>query len=169
MIGDVLFDAAAIARRVGELGSEISRDYVGKVPLLIGVLNGAAPFLADLTRAITIPCEFDVIAVTKFSDTQGIRIDKDTSASIEGRNVILVEDSVDTGLTLQYVAKALSSRAPASFAICTLLDRPGRRIADISIRYRGFEVPQVYVVGYGLDYQGRYRELEALHAYGTWS
>ena len=169
MIGDVLFDAAAIARRVNELGAEISRDYAGKTPLLVGVLNGAAPFLADLTRAITIPCEYDVIAVTKFSDTEGIRIDKDASASIEGRHVILVEDSVDTGLTLQYVVRALSSRAPASFAVCALLDRPGRRIADIAIRYRGFEVSQVYVVGYGLDYQGRYRELDGLHAYGILS
>lgn len=168
MIGDVLFDAPAIARRVRELGIEISREYAGKVPLLVGVLNGAMPFLADLTRAITIPCEYDVISVSKFSDSEGIRINKDTSASVEGRHVILVDDSVDTGQTLQYITKALLSRAPASFAVCALLDRPARRTADISIRYRGFEIPEVYVVGYGLDYEGRYRELDALHAHGTW-
>ena len=168
MIGDVLFDAPSIARRVSELGAEISRDYAGKVPLLIGVLDAAATFLADLTRAVTIPCEFDVISVTKFSDVEGIRINKDTSASVEGRHVILVDDSVDTGQTLHYVARTLSSRAPASFAVCALLDRPSRRTADITIKYRGFEAPEVYIVGYGLDYHGRYRELDCLHAHGTW-
>lgn len=163
-----MFDAPAIAARVRELGADISRDYRGKVPVLIGVLNAAAPFLADLTRAVTIPCEFDVIALTKFTAAEGIRFQKDTSASIEGRHVILIEDTIDTGMTLQYVVKALSARAPASFAVCTLLDRPSRRIADIDIRYRGFEIPEVYVVGYGLDYFGRYRELDALYARGTW-
>ncbi len=168
MIGEVLFDAAAIDRRVRELGAAISRDYEGKLPVLIGVLNAAAPFLADLTRAVSIPCEFDVIAVTKFSDVEGIKFQKDTSASIEGRHIILVEDTVDTGMTLGYVVKALLARQPASLAVCTLLDRPTRRIADIQIRYRGFEVPDVYVVGYGLDYLGRYRELQALYAHGAW-
>lgn len=168
MIGELLFDAPAIGSRVRELGARISSDYAGKVPVLIGVLNAAATFLADLTRAVTIPCEFDVIAVTKFSETEGIRFQKDTSASIEGRHVILVDDTIDTGMTLQYVIKALRARAPASFAVCTLLDRPARRIADIEITYRGFEIPDVYVVGYGLDYLGRYRELQALYAHGTW-
>ncbi|HEV7180534.1 MAG TPA: phosphoribosyltransferase family protein [Candidatus Baltobacteraceae bacterium] len=168
MIGEVLFDRSAIADRVAVLGAEISRDYQGKIPVFIGVLNAAAPFLADLTRAVSIPCEYDVIAVTKFSEAEGIRLIKDTSASIEGRHVILVDDTIDTGKTLRYVAKALRSRAPASFAVVTLLDRPGRRIADIDIKYRGFEIPDVYVVGYGLDYLGRYRELQALHAHGTW-
>ncbi len=168
MIGEVLFDAAAIAQRVRELGAEISRDYAGKVPVFVGVLNAAAPFLADLTRAVSIPCEFDVIAVTKFSDVEGIRFQKDTSASIEGRHIILVEDTIDTGMTLGYVFKALLARRPASLAVCTLLDRPTRRIADIEIRYRGFEIPDVYVVGYGLDYLGRYRELQALYAHGAW-
>lgn len=168
MIGEVLFDAPAIERRVRELGAEISRDYVGKVPVFVGVLNAAAPFLADLTRAVSIPCEFDAIAVTKFSDVEGIRFQKDTSASVEGRHVILVEDTIDTGMTLGYVVKALLARRPASLAVCTLLDRPTRRIADIEIKYRGFEVPDVYVVGYGLDYLGRYRELQALYAHGAW-
>ncbi|HTZ54611.1 MAG TPA: hypoxanthine phosphoribosyltransferase [Candidatus Acidoferrum sp.] len=168
MIGEVLFDAPAIAERVGELGEEISRDYEGRVPVLIGVLNAAATFLADLTRAVKIPCEFDAIAVTKFSSVEGIRFLKDTSASIEGRHVILVDDTIDTGMTLQYVFKSLAARSPASLAVCTLLDRPARRIADIEVKYRGFEIPDVYVVGYGLDYRGRYRELQALYAHGSW-
>jgi hypoxanthine phosphoribosyltransferase len=168
MIGELLFDAPTIARRVDEIGAEISRDYVGKVPVLLGILNAAATFLADLTRAVTIPCEFDAIAVTKFSQTEGIRFLKDTSASIEGRHIILVDDTIDTGMTLQYVVRSLLARSPASLAVCTLLDRPARRIADIDVRYRGFEIPDVYVVGYGLDYQGHYRELEALYAHGSW-
>jgi hypoxanthine phosphoribosyltransferase len=168
MIGDLLFDAPTIAGRVREIGAEISADYAGRVPVLLGILNAAATFLADLTRAVTIPCEFDAIAVTKFSQTEGIRFLKDTSASIEGRHVILVDDTIDTGMTLQYVVRSLGARSPASLAVCTLLDRPARRIADIEIKYRGFEIPDVYVVGYGLDYQGRYRELDALYAHGSW-
>lgn len=168
MIGEVLFPAPAIAGRVRELGAHISRDYEGRVPVLIGVLNAAATFLADLTRAVTIPCEYDLIAVTKFSSAEGIRFLKDTSGSIEGRHVILIDDTIDTGMTLQYVLKSLAARSPASLAVCTLLDRPARRIADIEVRYRGFEIPDVYVVGYGLDYRGRYRELQALYAHGSW-
>jgi hypoxanthine phosphoribosyltransferase len=168
MIGELLFDASAIASRVRELGRQISRDYEGRLPVLVGVLNSAATFLSDLSRAVEIPCELDVIAVSKFSDAEGIRFEKDTSASIEGRHVILVEDTIDTGLTLQYVVRALLARKPASLAVCTLLDRPARRIADIEIKYRGFEIPDVYVVGYGLDYLGRYRELQALYAHGAW-
>jgi hypoxanthine phosphoribosyltransferase len=168
VIGEVLFDARAIAERVDEIGADISRDYAGKVPVLLGILNAAATFLADLTRAVTIPCEYDAIAVTKFSETEGIRFLKDTSASIEGRHVILVDDTIDTGMTLQYVVRSLSARSPASLAVCTLLDRPTRRIADIEVKYRGFEIPDVYVVGYGLDYRGRYRELQALYAHGSW-
>jgi hypoxanthine phosphoribosyltransferase len=168
MIGDVLFDAGAIDARVRELGAQISSDYAGRVPILIGVLNAAATFLADLTRAVEIPCEFDCIAVTKYSSDEGIRFLKDTSAAIEGRHVILIDDTIDTGMTLQYIVKSLSARSPASLAVCTLLDRPARRIADIEVRYRGFEIPDVYVVGYGLDYRGRYRELTGLYAHGTW-
>lgn len=168
MIGEVLFDERAIEQRVAELGESISRDYAGRVPVLVGVLNAAAPFLADLTRAVTIPCEYDIIAVTPFSDSEGITFQKDTSASVEGRDVILVEDTIDTGMTLQYIVKALRARRPASLEVCALLDRPARRIADIEIKYRAFSVPDVYVVGYGLDYKGRYRELPALHAHGIW-
>ncbi|MBV8332510.1 MAG: hypoxanthine phosphoribosyltransferase, partial [Candidatus Eremiobacteraeota bacterium] len=140
----------------------------GTVPVLVGLLSAAAPFLADLSRALTIACEIDVIAVNRYGDGDGIALQKDTAIPVQGRHVVLVDDTVDTGLTLQYVRKALLARAPASLAICTLLDRPHRRIADIEIKYRGFELPDVYVVGYGLDYLGRYRELPALYAHGTW-
>jgi hypoxanthine phosphoribosyltransferase len=168
MLGEPLFDAGAIAGRVRELGAAISHDYAGTVPVLVGLLSAAAPFLADLSRALTIPCEIDVISVSRYGDGDGIVLRKDTAIPVEGRHVVLVDDTVDTGLTLQYVRKTLLVRDPASLAVCTLLDRPHRRIADIEIKYRGFELPDVYVVGYGLDYLGRYRELPALYAHGTW-
>jgi hypoxanthine phosphoribosyltransferase len=168
VIGEILIDRDTIAARVAELGAELSRDYAGKVPVLLGVLNAAATFLADLSRAMTIPCEYDAIAVTKFSSSEGIRFLKDTSGSIEGRHVILVDDTIDTGMTLRYVLRSLAARSPASLEVCTLLDRDARRIADIQVKYRGFAIPDVYVVGYGLDYRGRYRELDALYAHGMW-
>lgn len=164
----MLFDEAAIAERVRELGAEIARDYAGLFPMIVGVLNSSAVFMADLTRAIGIPSEFDFIAVSRFNDAEGIRFVKDTSASVEGRHVVVVEDTLDTGLTLQYVTKTLRTRQPASLTVCALLDRPARRIADIELKYRGFEIPDVYVVGYGMDYDGRYRELPALYSHGSW-
>ena len=168
MIAERLFDEAAIAERVREIGASISADYDGKNPMVVGVLTSSTVFVADLTRAIRIPCEVDFIALSRYADTEGIRFVKDTSASVEGRHVILVEDTIDTGLTLQYVTKTLQARQPASLAVCALLDRPHRRIANIEVRYRGFEIPDVYVVGYGLDYNGRYRELPELYAHGSW-
>lgn len=168
MIGDPLFDSESIAGRVAAISTAISLDYSGKRPLMIGLLTAAATFLADLSRALTIPCDVDFMAVTSYGDGDGIILEQDSSVPVEGRHVILVDDTVDTGLTLQYVVKRLRERAPASLAVCTLLDRPHRRIADIEIRYRAFEVPDVFVVGYGLDYLGRYRELPALYAHGTW-
>lgn len=165
MIGAQLIGADAIARRVSTLGAEISRDYAGKTPVLLGILNAGAPFLADLTRAISIPCEFDLIAVTAFDSLGSIRFEKDTAASIEGRDVVLVDDTFDTGRTLQYVLRALRSRAPASLALCALLERDRPRSADITLVYRGFKIPDLYAVGYGLDFGGRYRELPALHIY----
>ena len=125
-------------------------------------------FLADLARAVTIPCQLDVISVNRYGEGDGIAMEKDLAIPIEDRHVILVDDTVDTGLTLQFVVKTLLARNPASLAVCTLLDRPHRRIADIEIKYRGFEAPDVFVVGYGLGYLGRYRELPALYAHGTW-
>jgi len=168
VIGDPLFDSESIADRVAAIGAAISRDYAGKMPLMIGLLTAAATFLADLARAVTIPCHLDFIAVNRYGDGDGIVLEKDVEIPIEGRHVILVDDTVDTGLTLQYVVKRLLERRPASLAVCTLLDRPHRRIVDIEIKYRAFEVPDVFVVGYGLDYLGRYRELPALYAHGTW-
>ncbi len=166
-IGEELFSERAIALRVQQLGEQLSAEYAGRLPLFIGILNAAAPFLADLTRAVTIPCEYDWIAVSKASGSDGLRIEKDTVAAIEGRHVVLIDDVVDTGVTLRYVVGTLRARLPASLAVCTLLDRPGRRVADIEIMYRAFDVTDTYVVGYGLDDRGRYRELPALHARGS--
>jgi hypoxanthine phosphoribosyltransferase len=168
VIADILFDEQTIAARVGELGAAISRDYAGKLPMIVGVLDASAVFVADLTRAIEIPSEFDFIALTRYTGSEGIRFEKDTSASVEGRHVLLVEDTIDTGLTLSYVLKSLRARGPASLAVCALLDRPHRRLAAIELKYRGFEIPDVYVVGYGLGFKGRYRELPALYAHGSW-
>ncbi|MGH7736512.1 MAG: phosphoribosyltransferase [Candidatus Tyrphobacter sp.] len=166
VIGDLLFTAQAIADRVRDLGRRISADYAGKTPMLVGVLNAAAPFLADLARAVTIPAELDVISVTRFSEA-GIRFEKDTAHSVEGRHVILVEDTIDSGRTIEYVRRTLLARQPASLALCVLLDRPARRRGAIEIAYKGFDAPDVFVVGYGLDYRGRYRELPALYAHGA--
>jgi hypoxanthine phosphoribosyltransferase len=168
MIGDPLFDSTSIAKRVAQIASAISQDYRGKVPVLVGMLAAKDTFLADLARAITIRCQLDVISVNSYGDGDGIVLERDLAIPIEQRYVILVDDTVDTGLTLQFVVKTLLARKPASLAVCTLLDRPRRRIADIEIKYRGFEAPDVFVVGYGLGYLGRYRELPALYAHGTW-
>ena len=164
--GLLLFSEAEIAREVRRLGSEISADYAGKVPLLVGVLNSAMPFLADLCRSVTIPCEFDAIALRTFSDAEGIRFEKDTSGSVEGRHVIVVDDATGTGRTLRYLVHALAARKPASLAVCTLLYRQSRH-ADIECTYRAFEIPAgAFVVGYGLDDAGRYRELPELYVQG---
>jgi len=163
-----LIDEAKIAARVRELGEQISRDYAGKDPLIVGILNASAVFVADLTRAVTIPSQFDFIAVGRYTDSEGLRFVKDLSSSVEGRHIILVEDTINTGLTLEYVVKTLRAREPASLELCTLLDRPKHRVAGLDVKYRGFEISDVYVVGYGLDYKGRYRELPALYAHGDW-
>lgn len=168
MIAQQLFGRERIAARVCELGAEIGARYSGLNPLIVAVLNAAAIFAADLTRAIDIPCEFDFIALSPFGGEAGIRFVKDCTTQIEGRHVLIVEDTIDTGLTLQYITNTLRARQPASLATCVLLDRPNRRIADVPIGYRGFEIPDVFVVGYGLDYKGRYRELPELYAHGSW-
>ena len=168
MIGEPLFDESAIVARVAELSAEISRDYAGRAPLLVALSSAPRPFFADLTNAISIPCELDAVAVNRYGEASGIEFAKDAAVAIAGRHVIVVDDTIDTGLTLQYVVKRLLEREPASLAVCTLLDRPHRRIADIEVKYRGFEVPDVYLVGYGLSYHGRYRELPGLYAHGTW-
>ncbi|MBV8689585.1 MAG: hypoxanthine phosphoribosyltransferase [Candidatus Eremiobacteraeota bacterium] len=165
MIEEVVFEAETIARRVGELGAQIAADYRDKWPVLIGLLDSSATFIADLTRAAGIPLEIDFIAVSRFGRSESVRFEKDTSGPVEGRHLILVEPVIDTGLTLQYVISTLRGRAPASIEVCTLLDRPLRRLAQIDVRYRGFEIADTFLVGYGLDYDGRYRELPALYAY----
>jgi hypoxanthine phosphoribosyltransferase len=160
----VLFSATQIAARVHDLGAAISVDYAGRPPLLVSMLKGALYFMADLTRAITIPMTLDFMAITSYGgarETSGVvRLIKDLDEEITGRHVILVEDIIDTGLTAAYLLRTLSARDPASLRICTLLDKTARRIVDdLPIDYRGFEVPDIFVVGYGLDYRQLYRNL----------
>jgi hypoxanthine phosphoribosyltransferase len=162
-IGEVLVTADDVQRRVAELGEEISRDYAGRSLLLIGVLKGAVFFLSDLMRFIDIPVEVDFMAVASYgsaTDSSGVvRILKDLDAAIEGRDVLIVEDIVDSGLTLQYLMRNLGSRNPRTLEVCALLTKPERRKVDLPTRYVGFEIPNRFVVGYGLDYAERHRNL----------
>jgi hypoxanthine phosphoribosyltransferase len=162
-IGEVLVSAEELERRVSELGAEISDDYQGRDLLLIGVLKGAVPFLADLMRALSIPCEIDFMAVSSYgssTDSSGVvRILKDLDASIEGRDVLVVEDIIDSGLTLHYLVKNLRARNPRTLEVCALLTKPERRRVDLPIRYVGFEIPNRFAVGYGLDRNQRHRNL----------
>jgi hypoxanthine phosphoribosyltransferase len=162
-IGETLVSAEQLQRRVGELSAQVSADYEGRDLVLIGVLKGAVLFLADLMRQLTVPCEVDFMAVSSYgsaTDSSGVvRILKDLEAPIEGRDVLVVEDIIDSGLTLQYLVRNLRARAPGSLEICALLTKPERRRVELPIRYVGFEIPNRYVVGYGLDYAQRYRNL----------
>jgi len=162
-IGEVLVSAEDVQRRVAELGDEISRDYAGRSLLLIGVLKGAVFFLSDLMRFIDIPVEVDFMAVASYgsaTDSSGVvRILKDLDAAIEDRDVLIVEDIVDSGLTLQYLMRNLGSRNPRTLEVCALLTKPERRKVDLPTRYVGFEIPNRFVVGYGLDYAERHRNL----------
>ncbi len=162
-IAEVLLDAATIQARVAELGAQISRDYAGRTPLLVGVLRGCVMLMADLLRQITIPVNIDFIAVSSYGPATRssgvVRIQKDLDTSIEGRHVLLIEDIVDTGLTLGYTMRMLRDRRPASLAVGTLLDKPARRLVDIDLKYRCFEIPDEFVVGYGLDFDQVYRNL----------
>ena len=162
-ISEVLIPEQSIRRRVLEIGKSISHDYVGLEPLLVGVLKGVVPFVADLMRAITIPVELDFMAVASYSaearDQGVVRLEKDLSLPITGRHVLFVEDIIDTGLTLSYLLRNLRVREPASLEVCVLFDRPDRRLIDTPIKYKGFDLPDRLVVGYGLDYRGRYRNL----------
>ena len=156
-----------LRRRVGELGAEISRDYAGRTPILISVLKGSFVFLADLARVLTIPVNIDFMAITRYgAGGRGgaVRIEKDLDLAITGRDVLFVEDIVDTGLTLGYLIKNLGSREPASLGVCALLDRRARRLTKLPIRYVGFEVPDRFLVGYGLDQREQYRNLPYLGA-----
>lgn len=160
----VLFPEAQIQARISELAQEISRDYRETTPLLVSVLKGALYFIADLTRAISIPLTMDFMAITSYGEGQpssgAVRLIKDLDEKITGRHVLLVEDIIDTGLTAAYLLRTLTARDPASLRICTLLDKSARRIVDdLPISYRGFDVPDIFVVGYGLDYRQLYRNL----------
>jgi hypoxanthine phosphoribosyltransferase len=161
----LLLTAEQIRSRVAELGVTISRDYAGLDPMLIGVLKGSLVFMADLARAITIPVNVDFMSITSYGDGSKsgvVRIVKDLDESITGRNVILVEDIIDTGLTLTYLLATLNARRPASLEVCGLLDKSARRIIEVPIRYKGFDIPDEFVIGYGLDHEGRYRNLSAI-------
>jgi hypoxanthine phosphoribosyltransferase len=159
----VLIDADRLQTRIHELGEEITADYAGKELLLVGVLKGAVFFMADLMRAISVPCEIDFMAISSYgasTDSSGVvRILKDLDINIEGRHVLVVEDIVDSGLTLSYLVRNLESREPASLEVCSLLTKPGRREMEVDIRYVGFEIPNRFVIGYGLDFAERYRNL----------
>jgi hypoxanthine phosphoribosyltransferase len=163
VVGEILIDADTLGDRVAELGAEISADYEGRDLLLIGVLKGAVFFMADLMRKLTIPCEVDFMAISSYgasTDSSGVvRILKDLDINIEGRDVLVVEDIIDSGLTLSYLVRNLESREPASLEVCALLTKPARREIDVPVRYVGFEIPNRFVIGYGLDFGERYRNL----------
>ena len=162
-IGEMLVQPDDLKQRVRALGEEIARDYEGRDLLLVGVLKGAVFFLADLMRAIDIPCEVDFMAVASYgsaTDSSGVvRILKDLDTPIEDRDVLIVEDIVDSGLTLQYLLRNLGARNPGSLEVCALLTKPERRKVELPIRYVGFEIPNRFAIGYGLDHGQRYRNL----------
>jgi len=162
-IQSVYVSAENIQQRVIELGQAISRDYVGKNPVLVGALKGVLCFMADLIRAITIPIEVDLIAISSYSQEARqkglVRMVKDLDLPITGRHVLFVEDVIDTGLTLNYLINSLRARQPASIEVCVLFDKNQHRLIDLPIRYKGFELPDYFVVGYGLDYHERFRNL----------
>jgi hypoxanthine phosphoribosyltransferase len=163
-IGDILVSEAEIAAKVVELGARITHDYGGRRVTLVSVLKGSLPFMADLMRAIDLPLRIDLMEVSSYggstTESSGlVRILKDLSASIEGEDVLIVEDIIDTGLTLNYLIRYLRGKNPASLRICTLLDKPARRLVEIPVDYTGFTIPDQFVVGYGLDYGELYRNL----------
>jgi hypoxanthine phosphoribosyltransferase len=162
-IGEILVQADELQHRIKQLAEEISRDYAGRQLLLIGVLKGAFLFLADLMRHLDTGCEVDFMAVASYgSSTESsgvVRILKDLDAPLEGRDVLIVEDIVDSGLTLQYLLRTLEARKPATLEVCALLTKPERRKIDLPCRYIGFEIPDRFAIGYGLDYAERYRNL----------
>jgi hypoxanthine phosphoribosyltransferase len=162
-VQEVLIDEATLQARIAELGAEITQDYTGRDLILVGVLKGAIFFMADLMRQLELPCEVDFMAISSYGagvDSSGVvRILKDLDVSVEGRNVLIVEDIVDSGLTLSYLIRNLEARHPASLEVCALLTKPERRENEVDCRYVGFEIPNRFVIGYGLDFAERYRNL----------
>ncbi|HEX2738587.1 MAG TPA: hypoxanthine phosphoribosyltransferase [Acidimicrobiia bacterium] len=168
-IGRIVVDAEELQQRIGELGKELTSDYAGRPPLLVGVLKGAFMFMSDLSRAIDLPVEFDFMAVSSYGSatrTSGVvRILKDLDLDLTGRHVVIVEDIVDSGLTLAYLRKNLAARHPASLEVCALLVKEGLQKVDPELRYVGFRIPPAFVVGYGLDAAERYRNLPYVAEY----
>jgi hypoxanthine phosphoribosyltransferase len=162
-VSKILVEEDTLRGRIAELGAAVSDDYAGRDLLLVGVLKGAVFFMADLMRNLTIPCEVDFMAISSYgasTDSSGVvRILKDLDVNIEGRDVLVVEDIIDSGLTLSYLIRNLESRNPATLEVCALLTKPARREIDVKVRYTGFEIPNEFVIGYGLDYAERYRNL----------
>ncbi len=169
LVGEVLLSEEQIRERIVELGAEIARDYAGRDPILVAVLKGAFIFMADLARAVQIPLEVDFMAVSSYgASTRSsgvVRIVKDLDIDLHGRHVIIVEDIVDSGLTLRYLRKTLESRGTASLEVCALLVREGSVQAELDLRYIGFRIPPAFVIGYGLDVAERYRNLPHIAAY----
>ena len=162
-VGEILIEADALQARISELGQEVSKEYEGRDLLLVGVLKGAVFFMADLMRELTVPCEIDFMAISSYgaaTDSSGVvRILKDLDVNIAGRHVLVVEDIIDSGLTLSYLMRSLRARKPASLEICALLTKPDRREIEVPVRFVGFEIPNKFVIGYGLDFAERYRNL----------
>lgn len=162
-IAEVLLSQDAIQQRVAEIGAQITRDYKDKELVVIGVLTGSVLFLADLIRHINLPMELDFVSLSSYGQatkTSGeVRLIKDLGHPVQGKHILVAEDIIDTGLTLRYLHETLYARQPASIATCVLLDKPSRRLVEASVEYRGFEIEDRFVVGYGLDYAGRYRNL----------
>jgi hypoxanthine phosphoribosyltransferase len=164
-IAEVLIDEQRLQTRVRELAAVIARDYADRSPVLVGLLRGSIVLLADLLRHLHIPVTVDLLAISSYSgrDSSGVvRLLKDLDHPIAGKHVLIIEDIIDTGLTLNYVLRSLQTRGPASLEVCTLLNKPARRLIDLSLKYSGFDIPDVFVVGYGLDYNQRYRNLPFL-------
>ncbi len=162
-VKEILIPSAEIEEKVREIGERITEDYAGEKLLLVGILRGAVIVMADLMRKINLPCEIDFMDISSYgsgSSSSGVvRILKDLEEDITDRHVLVVEDIIDTGLTLSYLRRSLLARRPASLEICSLLSKPSRRRAELEVKYLGFEVPDEFVVGYGLDYAGAYRNL----------
>jgi hypoxanthine phosphoribosyltransferase len=166
-VGEIIFTESLIQERVVQLADQISSDYKGKDVLLVSVLKGGVIFLADLLRKLSIPAAIDFMAISSYGGSEStgvVRLLKDLDTDIQGIDLLVIEDIVDTGLTLNYLINNLKTRNPASIEVCTLLDRPRRRIADIDIKYTGFQLPDVFVIGYGLDHMGKYRQLPYIAA-----